>query len=165
MNILGTSIIGITALALVAGVFSSKNLHTEIDIGATPQEVWGHLIDFETYPNWNPFIKTISGELVVGSKLNASLQLPDKGAMTFKPTVLVANTNQEFRWKGKLLLPRIFDGEHYFIIEEKADGTSRFIQGETFKGILVHLIWPLIGKDTTNGFNAMNQALKVLAEK
>jgi hypothetical protein len=37
--------------------------------------------------------------------------------MTFKPTILTLESNKEFRWKGKLGITGIFDGEHYFILE------------------------------------------------
>jgi hypothetical protein len=59
--------------------------------------------------------------------------------MNFRPTVLVALPNQELRWLGHFLLPRIFDGEHYFQVEAISPGRVRFIQGEKFSGILVGL--------------------------
>jgi hypothetical protein len=36
--------------------------------------------------------------------------------MTFRPTVLNAETNRELRWLGHLLAPGLFDGEHSFTI-------------------------------------------------
>src|SRR3972149_2322813 len=31
-------------------------IHTEIQINAAPESVWAVLIDFPSYPQWNPFI-------------------------------------------------------------------------------------------------------------
>ena len=84
--------------------------------------------------------------------------------MTFRPTVLAALPNQELRWLGHLLLPGIFDGEHYFQIESIEQNRVRFIQGEKFSGLLVGLLKAKLDGETKSSFIAMNQALKFLAE-
>lgn len=84
--------------------------------------------------------------------------------MKFRPTVLVAVPDQELRWLGRFLLPGIFDGEHYFQIEEISQDRVRFIQGEKFSGILAGLYKSKLDGGTKAGFIAMNQALKLLAE-
>ena len=38
-----------------------KELKTTIEINASPAKVWEVLLDFEKYPDWNPFIKNIRG--------------------------------------------------------------------------------------------------------
>ncbi len=80
--------------------------------------------------------------------------------MNFTPTVLVSDESQELRWIGRLGFKGIFDGEHYFIMEETAEGTTLFRHGETFSGMLAYVLFPLIGEDTEAGFNALNEALK-----
>ncbi|MDP1771434.1 MAG: SRPBCC domain-containing protein [Methylobacter sp.] len=84
--------------------------------------------------------------------------------MTFRPTVLVALPNHELRWLGHFLLPRVFDGEHYFKIEPVSSGRVRLIHGEKFSGILVGLAKSKLEGETKSGFIAMNQALKNQAE-
>jgi hypothetical protein len=84
--------------------------------------------------------------------------------MTFRPTVLMARPNQELRWRGRLLLPGIFDGEHYFQIVPITPARVRFIQGEKFSGILVAFAKSSLEGGTKAGFVAMNQALKTRAE-
>lgn len=37
--------------------------------------------------------------------------------MVFTPEVIEAKVNEELRWVGRLAIPGIFDGEHYFILE------------------------------------------------
>ena len=46
-----------------------KEIYTEIEINSSAKEVWNILINFANYPNWNPFMKQINGELQEGSKL------------------------------------------------------------------------------------------------
>jgi len=82
--------------------------------------------------------------------------------MTFKPTVLAAEPNRELRWLGRLLLPRLFDGEHSLRIEP-TNGHVRFVQSERFNGVLVPLFGRTLGQ-TREGFVQMNEALKRRAE-
>jgi hypothetical protein len=140
-----------------------RELATSIEVDATPERVWSVLTDFESFPDWNPFIRSASGEVEPGAKLEVRLEPPGGRAMTFKPTVLVAEPARELRWLGRLLLPGVFDGEHIFRIEPLEGGRSRFVQAERFSGMLV----PLFGKtleQTRRGFEAMNEALRRRAE-
>ncbi len=85
--------------------------------------------------------------------------------MTFRPKVQVAEHLRELRWLGHLLLPGLFDGEHYFQLAALANGHTRFVQGEKFSGILVSLFAVRLGVSTKAGFVAMNAALKDRAER
>ena len=141
-----------------------KELHSEIEINATPERVWRVLTDFITYPIWNPFIREIRGKAGIGEKLRVFLKPSGSRGMVFKPTVLKAERNREFRWHGKLLVSGLFDGEHYFRIEPIDENQVKFVQGEIFTGILVRLFAKNLDTDTLRGFIEMNEALKRRAE-
>ncbi|MGZ4891826.1 MAG: SRPBCC family protein, partial [Halobacteriota archaeon] len=51
-----------------------KRIRAEIEINASAERVWHILTDFAAFPQWNPFIRQISGELTVGGKLDVFLQ-------------------------------------------------------------------------------------------
>jgi len=137
-----------------------KELSTEIEFDATPQEVWDVLVDLPAYAEWNPFMKKIQGEPKTGAKLEVRMEPEGERAMTFRPTVLTAEPRRELKWLGHLLLPGIFDGEHRWLIEETSPGRVRFTQSERFGGILVPLLWKkLRDGGTAKGFRAMNEAL------
>ena len=157
-------VIGVIVVAYILGVFSTKEIHTKIDIDANSNTVWSHLIGFTQYPEWNPFIKSISGELTEGAHIHVTIQPPGGDSMNFEPRLLVVKKGEELRWIGQVLMPGLFDGEHYFKIEELSDGKVRFIHGEKFKGILALLLWGSIEAGTKQGFQAMNIALKDIAE-
>jgi hypothetical protein len=141
-----------------------KELQSELEINASPLEVWKILVDFDQYPSWNPFIPKAKGKLEQGERLTVRIQPPGGKGMTFRPEVLVADPGRELRWKGKLMLPGLFDGEHIFLIEPLGLDKVRFIQKEKFSGILVPLMSGSLN-DTQKGFDAMNAALKMRAEK
>ena len=140
-----------------------KEIKTDIVINAKPEKIWAVLTDFENHPVWNPFIKQISGTKEVGEQLIVKIQPPDSSPMRFKPQVLRLNPEKEFRWKGKFLVKGLFDGEHYFILNDNNDGTTTFIQGENFSGLFVMFFGKALEK-TKQGFMLMNEALKKQCE-
>jgi hypothetical protein len=143
----------------------SKQLYTEIDIDATPEQVWQVLTDFDSYPQWNPFMTRASGTPVQGERLTIRMQHEGGRAMTFRPTVREAHPQRRLRWLGRLLVPGIFDGEHSFTIEPLDNGGVRFIQQEDFRGALVPLLAKSLDRRTLPAFKRMNQAVKRRAEQ
>ena len=140
-------------------------IETSIIINSEAEKVWEVLMDHSKYPDWNPFIIEISGEAEPGKTIKAKIQPDGKSPMTFKPKVLIRNNNKEFRWKGKLFIKGLFDGEHYFILEKRENNTTEFIHGENFSGLFAGSLLKSIGENTKNGFKAMNKALKERVEK
>mgnify|MGYP000477668504 CR=1 FL=1 len=134
-----------------------------VEIDRTPADVWAVLADTARYPDWNPFITRLSGELEVGARLEVVIEPPGRRPMTFRPTVIDQRPDEALRWRGRLLLPGLFDGEHRFELEALPSGSTRFTQSETFSGILVPLLRSVLAP-TRLGFEQMNDALKARAE-
>ena len=80
-----------------------KELRTEIIINAPVEKVWNVLTDFPQYPNWNPFIKYIQGNVQEGEKIQVKLVLPGSQGMVFTPKVLMYRKNDTFAWQGATL--------------------------------------------------------------
>ena len=138
----------------------AKQINTSITINASKEKIWKTLTDFEKYPEWNSFIKSVTGEVKVGNQIQIKLQ-----GMTFKPIVLTFKENTELKWLGHLWFKGLFDGEHKFKLTDNGNGTTNFEQSENFSGILVKLFAKNLDKDTKNGFEQMNWELKLRAEK
>lgn len=137
-------------------------IETRENIDAPPEKVWRILTDLESYPEWNPFIREGSGELREGEKLNLRMRPPGGKEMGFKPTVLMADEARELRWLGRLGIPGIFDGEHWFLLTPEGGGT-RLEQGERFTGLLPRFMGRMLAS-TEQGFTELNLALKRRAE-
>lgn len=140
-----------------------KSIRTDIHIEAPPERVWQILTDFARYPAWNPLIPRAEGDVREGSRLTVRIELPDGPGMTIRPTLVRVEPNRALAWKGGLLVPKLFDGEHLFELHP-ADGGTRFVQRENFGGLLVPLVWGSLEAPTRQGFIAMNEALKQKAE-
>ncbi|HLJ51460.1 MAG TPA: SRPBCC domain-containing protein, partial [Bryobacteraceae bacterium] len=134
-------------------------VRTDIEIEATPERVWSILLDFPSHPDWNPFVRSIKGVAKVGDRLTVFIQPQGGKGMTFHPAILTVIPNAELRWRGRFFLPGIFDGEHYFQINQIAPRHVRFVQGEKFSGVLVPFAKSRLDGGTKAGFIAMNQAL------
>ncbi len=141
-----------------------RTVETYIIINAPVETVWKVLTDFPSYPEWNPFIKSIEGKPESGSKLKVIIQQPESKPMTFKPVCLECEANHTFRWLGHLGFKGIFDGEHIFQLEKLDNNHTRFIHKENFKGILVPILWKQLNSRTREGFELMNIKLKKRSE-
>jgi hypothetical protein len=141
----------------------NKRIITEIVINASREKVWDILTGFHHYPSWNPFIIRIDGELAKGKRLTNTL-FNGKKTFVFRPRVLSVVPYQYFDWLGSLFMRGLFDGHHYFEIEELAPSQVKLIQGEHFSGLLSSYILKKIGEDTRSSFVMMNRAVKALAE-
>jgi hypothetical protein len=141
-------------------------IETSITIAAEPARVWQILTDFGRMPSWNPFIPSISGVPENGQRLTVRIAPPGQRGMTFKPKVISAKPHHELRWLGSLIVPGLFDGEHYFELHPVGADSTRFVHGEKFSGLLVGLIMGQRMLDATRqGFEAMNQGLKRRVEQ
>ncbi|MBC7271020.1 MAG: SRPBCC domain-containing protein [Streptomyces sp.] len=163
--ILRYTAIAATAVLLPAVAYSiwavsrDYEMSSALEIEATADEVWAVLADRESYPRWNPFIVSSAGDLVEGGTLTNELIDTNGGSMTFTPTVLTVEPGRELRWKGSVVLPGIFDGEHWFTIEPAGDGRVVLHQEERFSGIAVPPMIGSIRETTLPMFDRMNEAL------
>ncbi len=133
-------------------------------IDAPAEKVWGVLTGFANYPNWNPFIQSVKGELRVGGQLVIVIKPPGGNALTFKPVIIEHKPDEVLKWKGKLWVSGLFDGTHTFRLEPISEGQTQFIHEEEFQGLLVGIMGGVL-KKTEKGFNLMNEALKQECEK
>jgi hypothetical protein len=146
-------------------MWAVQQIQTSIDIVASPTRVWGVLTDFRAYATWNPFITSIDGKPQPEAQLNVTIAPPGRRPMTFRAVVLTATPRRELRWRARLLLPGLFDGEHSFQLELLSTAGCRLHHTERFSGLLVGLMCGSLLDATREGFEAMNGALKRQAEE
>ena len=109
----------------------------------------GYTYKFPQLPDWNPFIIKINGELAVNGRL-INTMVNGKKRFVFKPKILKVIPFQSFEWLGSLFVKGIFDGHHFFEIEELTPEQVKFHQGENFSGLFAKPILKKIGNDTRN---------------
>ncbi|KAK9493002.1 hypothetical protein V1508DRAFT_417076 [Lipomyces doorenjongii] len=168
-----------TALLLQNQSFTEQQIHnmtrsitTNITISAPPSKVHAVFLDFSAHSEWNPFMVSIAVHKPPGATPDPGTQLKitlklESGMTSVMYPIVLENSKELFRWKGKLMFGLLFAGEHSFefLPFTGDDGTTqtRFVQAETFGGVLVPLFGGIL-KQTEKSFKLLNQALKQRVE-
>jgi hypothetical protein len=142
-----------------------RELRTGIDISASARDLWNILVDFDRYPEWTGLFEFPRGHTDVGKKLTVRIYSRGSRYMTFEPLLLAARAPEELRWKGRLLVRGVFDGEHVFRIIDRGAGRVRFDHMEIFSGLLVPWLWRDLDTNTRRGFERFNEDLRRRAEQ
>src|SRR3954466_2472309 len=99
----------------------AAELHTHIDIAATPERLWDVLMDLPAYPEWNPFVRSAEGTFALeGSPSLTFAPLSTTLRLTVRPTVLEAEAGRRLRFRvrfARLGVPGLFDAEHVLTLD------------------------------------------------
>jgi hypothetical protein len=166
------SLVGLATLAVLASCSGDGDardglfhwtISTTLEIEAPASRVWSVLVDLPAYAEWNPFVVEASGMVAVGETLSLRMALPGREPMTIEPRLLVVQPERELRWKGRLFLPGLFDGEHVFVLTGLSDERTRLDHYERFGGLLLPIARGMVYDATVGAFHAMNAALATRA--
>jgi hypothetical protein len=140
-----------------AQTFSSpRGVQVQTTIHASAAEVWAMLLDFQKYPTWNPYIRSIEGEAKQGKRLHIVIDGKEK-VYDFKAKVLEVKPDRAFAWGGGALF--FFKARHYFRIEPMPDSTVLFTQGEAWGGLFGKSYGKKVYQEAIANFDKMNVAL------
>jgi hypothetical protein len=159
-TLFGTAAAVALALGAAFALAPRDGFETEVFIDAPPETVWALLTDPAEHQAWSPNMHRVEGRFAAGERVGLTMGTPSGGTITFRPEVLVADPGRALRWLGRLYLPRLFDGEHYFLLEAENGGT-RLIQGERFRGVL---LWVMDVQPFRAEFERANEGLRARAE-
>lgn len=121
-------------------------------IAASPEQVWAVLADLASYPRWNPLFREASGQLGAGNKITLKSVHPVNGrTMTVKVSVLAAEPSQGTTVE---IQPARHHQRRAQLHPDPADGGTRLVQTENFRGLLGHF-----SAKTTSRYQASTQAL------
>lgn len=140
-----------------------REVRSEIEIDAPPSLVWQVLTDFAAFPQWNPFVKHIEGELTAGKTLTIVLKPGPFAERTVRTKVLCVDPGQSLIWRPAPHIPGLCSVMHGFTLEALPGERTRFVQRAIFGGLLGGLM-ARKAKAESCGAEEMNRALKVAAE-
>jgi hypothetical protein len=143
---------------------TTRTIRSAIEIRAPIETVWQVLTDLRAYPAWNPHLRRVRGRLREGGSLTLRSEPPDGRPIVLRAKIIRLDPPHELRWRAVFLAGRLFSGEHGFRLEEIGPERVRFVQDETFSGLLVPLYSRLRLAATRRGFQRTNEALRERAE-
>jgi hypothetical protein len=137
-----------------------KEFSASTTINASTDLIWRILIDATKYPEWDPGIESIEGEIALGNKLTLHTKLnPDKPLTV---TVSDIAARQSMTWSSGMPLG-LFKGERTFTMAQQTGGQVKVTVREVFSGLLL----PIFGKSIPNltpTFEAFLAGLKARVE-
>ncbi len=144
---------------------TTRTIRSAIEIRAPLETVWSVLTDFAAYPEWNPHVRRVQGTVEYGARITIHTRPPGGRLIVMRPHVVTWEPPKELRWRSTFVSESLFSGEHGFRLEPITTGRVRFVQDETFSGMLVPLYSRLRLPRTRTGFDDTNEALRDRAER
>jgi len=140
-----------------------RGFTTRAKIRATPESVWSLLSQAASYPRWNPEIVKIDGQIALGQKIAAHVNLG--GGVIRRVTVRVTELEPPHRmvWIGGLPLG-LFVGQRTFTLTPLESGLVEFVMELQFRGLFAAPIAKSLGNRQPD-IDALAQALKKYAEE
>jgi hypothetical protein len=143
---------------------TSRTIRSAIEIHAPIDVVWRELTDFPAYPEWNPIVRELRGRPREGGRVLIRSHPIGRLPVVLRPRVLAWSPPNELRWRSSFVWQRLFSGEHGFRLEPLGERRVRFVQDQTFRGLLVPLYSRLRLGTARRRFEQMNRVLRERAE-
>ena len=161
--IFGLLAVGLAYLAIAGN--EMQEIKTEIEISAPPEKVWEVLTNIDGWQNWSPIIKKSSGKVVLGSKLDITMEGKEEGkdGPQYNPKITQVEDNKLIRWRAHMMAGFIFTNDKVLELEATPNGT-RLVHKELFSGLLAPIFCGQMEKGVPPMLNRMNQSLKDLLE-
>ena len=139
-------------------------MKTTFSVATSAETVWGILVDFERWSEWNPSVPSISGDARVGSTLSLTLAMPRRPSAKVKARITKLDPERRFCWHGTVGSERIFAGTREFVIDPQPDGTVLVTHLEDVTGLLFPVFRAVMGSAIQEHHDNLNAALKDRAE-
>lgn len=109
-------------------------VQTRIDAPASA--VWALLTNAADFPRWNSTVKSIDGDIRLGSKL--ALRVTAAPDRTFSPKVTLLEPERRMVWSDGFA--PMFKGERTFTLEPGEGGSTDFSMVEVLRGLMLPMI-------------------------
>ena len=143
--------------------FLSVVYREEITIHATPEKIFGVILDLAHYGEWNPWLTHAEGQMVEGGAVTVQVVLNGQ-TQTANHTVIKVEPYTRFCWKDAGWTTIFAPGQRCRTLTVKADGQVRFVNELIIDGLLAHLVDLTTGASLRAGMQGENAGLKARAE-
>ena len=134
-----------------------KEYHTAIIINSPATTVWEALTDFTAYPDWNPIVGKMEGEMKEGNRISTFIVPLNK---TYYPIIMSYKVNKELVWLGAQGAKFLMAGKHYYRLEKISEIQTKLLHGEYFFGLFSYFIPASLLNKMKTAFEQHNIILK-----
>jgi hypothetical protein len=138
-----------------------RTYSAEATINASPDTIWAILANASGYPDWEPGMDRVEGEIALGQKVKFFTKLSPHQAFPAKVTTF--EPGRRMILTGGMPLG-LFKSERTHTLTANDDGTTTFRTEEVFSGPLLPLFGGSI-PDLTESFESFAAGLKAKAEE
>ncbi|HEX8869031.1 MAG TPA: SRPBCC domain-containing protein [Lentzea sp.] len=132
-----------------------------VEIDAPASFVWSVLLDYPSYPSWNPYTLAVSTTLEVGSPIDLTLPKPDGSAGTWvsREYIRVVEPPRLLRYDTGDTFPGLL-GTRDQVITPLGSGRCSYRTFETFTGKYAEAVFTAQGAYVKSGFDSVAHALR-----
>lgn len=137
-----------------------------VEVDAPADFVWSVIVDFDRYPEWNPFTVRVDAVLEIGATVVLHLPDPSKRGETFTTheQVSVISPPHHLQYNTGDSMPGIHAVRDQWITDLGGDRSS-YSTTDVFSGEHAEAVFAMQQEWVTAGFNATAHALKARAEQ
>jgi Regulator of chromosome condensation (RCC1) repeat len=138
--------------------------HSESEIAAPADVVWGVIVDLDSYPDWNPYTIAMESTLRIGDPMVMTVKMNELTTLSQTEYIRVLEEGHKVCWGIDTDTPSANSGERCQWLEPQENGNIRYVTEDLIEGTLNPLVTALFGNDVQVGFDRVASALKVRAE-
>jgi len=137
-----------------------------VEIEAPAANVWDVLVDYPSYPEWNPYTIAVETSLEIGDRIDLTLPNPDgsEGTMLNREFIRVVDPPHHLRYDTGEEYPGLLGMRDQYVTELGPDRCS-YHTTDTLSGELADLVMETNGAWIKAGFDSVAYALKARAEQ
>ncbi len=143
----------------------ARDVEAAVEIEASRDVVWEALVDFDAYPEWNPFTRRVSTELVVGGPVVLGVDMPGRSYSERTEWVNLVEPGRTICWGMHMGHPALLTANRWQELHDLGGGRTRYYTVDRFSGWLVPLVMTLYGEPTRLGFESVAHGLKEWVER
>jgi hypothetical protein len=133
-------------------------VRVELFIPAPRLAVWDVLVDFARYPEWNPFTVGVHTTGRIGDPVQLDVVMGGR-RMKMRERMRVYEPQRRVGWGLHILGGVLLDCTRVQELEDTADGQTRYVCHESFRGLSVPFFFGYYRAPMQEGFEAAARAL------
>lgn len=146
------------ALLVTLALTGRKSVHHEVVVNAPASAVWKALRNTKDYPDWNPVMEVVAGQVIEGQEVTYAFTQSPGQTTEIKAQVKQVLDQQRLAQAGGIIGVLTFD--HSYTLEAQGERCKVIIH-EDYRGIGVHFWNPA---PVEQAYGRLNQALRERAE-